>query len=108
MRLPRPLAVGANNGYGPAVTLQEILTATGRLESEIAALSPADPELATVVAEIEELQQELARVRSAQGPLVPDAGFEASSDERSAQGLEQALKSLFAAANSKRETLPST
>jgi hypothetical protein len=90
------------------VTLQSILTATGRLESEIAALSAADPELATVVAEIEELQRELARVRSAQGPLVPDAGRELSSDERSAQGLEQALKSLLAAANSKRETLPST
>jgi hypothetical protein len=90
------------------VTLQSILTATGRLESEIAALAPADPELAAVVAEIEDLRQELARVRSTQGPLVPATGGALSSDERSAQGLEQALKSLLAAANSKRETLPST
>jgi hypothetical protein len=86
------------------VTLQDILSAAGQLDTEITALSPEAVELATVVVRIEELQRELARIRAAQGPLIPDQERDSSVSETSARGLEQVLENLLAAANSKRES----
>ena len=55
------------------MTVDEIHGEVVRLEGEIEALRPGDPELAAVVARIRELEGDLERTRGALGPLVPDA-----------------------------------
>jgi len=82
--------------------LQFILDAVARLGAEVEQAQPGDPELAAVVATVNDLQQRLERVRSVLGPLVPDVNREPSHDEKTAANLEQALASLRRAAEARQ------
>ena len=84
------------------MTIQELLEAAVKLEQEIEATPVGAPELAAIVARISELQGELERTRSVQGPLVPDSSSPPSPDEVSGARLEDMLRSLLEAASSKR------
>jgi hypothetical protein len=84
------------------MTIQEILDAAMKVELEIEATPPGDPGFASMVARIVELQGELERTRSVQGPLVPDSSSPPTSDEVSGAYLEKTLRDLLAAASSKR------
>jgi hypothetical protein len=84
------------------MTIQEVLDAVMALEEDIEKAAPGDPELAADIARIQELEAEVRRIRSVQGPLVPDAASPPSYDERSAKQLDQALHDLMSAARSKQ------
>jgi hypothetical protein len=88
------------------MTVDEIHGEVVRLEGEIEALRPGDPELAAVVARIRELEGELERARGALGPLVPDAASPKSPEEISADELGEALGDLMRAATAKQEPVP--
>ncbi len=72
------------------------------LEKEIEDAPPGAPELAAIVARIAELQGELERTRSVQGPLVPDSSSPPSAAQMSGGYLADTLRSLLKAASSKR------
>ena len=82
--------------------LQAILESAQRLGTEVEQAEPGAPELAVVVAEVGDLQRRLERVRSAMGPLVPDANRELDLDEKSAANLERDLSSLRRAAEARQ------
>jgi hypothetical protein len=84
------------------VTIKDLLDAVAAVEDEIIKTPPGAPELASIVARIVELQGELERTRSVLGPVIPDASSPPSADEKSADDLERALRSLLSAASSKR------
>ena len=65
-------------------------------------LSQGDPELAAVVASVNDLQGRLERVRGVLGPLISDANREPSADEKTAASLERALASLRQAAQARQ------
>ena len=72
------------------------------LEKEIEDAQPGAPELAAIVARIGELQGDLERTISVQGPLVPDASSPPSADQVSGRYLVETLRNLLKAASSKR------
>jgi hypothetical protein len=83
------------------MTIQSVLEEVDRLEIKISDAPAGAPELASSVQRIGELQSELEKIRSLQGPLVPN-GDAPTADEKAATGLAAALQSLLEAANLKR------
>jgi hypothetical protein len=84
------------------VELQSILDSVARLGTEVEEAEPGAPELAAVIATVDDLQERLERVRSVLGPLMSDANREPSLDERTADDLERALTSLRHAAEARQ------
>ena len=82
--------------------LQYILDAVARRGTEVEQAQPGDPELAAVVASVNDLQGRLERVRGVLGPLISDANREPSADEKTAASLERALTSLRQAAQARQ------
>jgi hypothetical protein len=78
--------------------LQFILDSVARLGTEVEQAQPGDPELAAVVASVNDLEGRLERVRGVLAPLIPDANREPSADEKTAASLARALASLRQAA----------
>jgi hypothetical protein len=82
--------------------LQFILDSVERLGTEVEEAQPGDPELAAVIASVNDLQGRLERVRGVLAPLIPDANREPSPDEKTAASLERALASLRQAAEARQ------
>jgi hypothetical protein len=84
------------------MTVDEIHEQVVELEREITDLPPGAPELAAVIARLNELGGELERARSVLGPLVPDASSPRSLAEKTGDALASALDSLMRAATAKQ------
>jgi hypothetical protein len=84
------------------VTIADILASVMALEKEISDTPVGAPEFAAIVTQIADIQRELERTRSVQGPLIPDASSPKTADEESAIYLERSLRSLMKAAEAKR------
>lgn len=84
------------------MTLDEILKGTMAIEEQIERGTPGSPELSAAVARLRELQAELDRTRGLQAPLIPDSTRPLTDDQKSAEGLARAIRSLLAAAQSKQ------
>ena len=82
--------------------LQFILDAVARLGAEVEQAQPGAPELAAILASVNDLQGRLERVRGALGPFIPDANREPSANEKTVASLERALASLRQAAEARR------
>jgi hypothetical protein len=83
------------------MTIQEILDAVAEQEREITDLPPGSPQLRDALARVSDLEAEVERQRSLQGPLVPDASSPPTLEEKSLAELAEALHSLRRAIGSK-------
>ena len=85
------------------MTIQEIYEAVVNVETEITQREPGDPDLSLTISRIRELKSELDRMRGGMGPLIPDAASPPSADEVTAARLDNTLRNLLSAAQSKAE-----
>lgn len=84
------------------MTIPEILTAVAELELQLNDLPSGAQELPDALARISDLEAELERIRSLQGPLVPDASSPPTPAEKTVTELGAALRDLRSAATAKR------
>jgi hypothetical protein len=84
------------------MTIQQIIDAVADLQRGITDLPPGAPELREDLARISDLEAEVEKLRSVQGPLVPDADSPPSLAEKSTAELADALRDLRRAATLKQ------
>ena len=74
--------------------LQSILDSVTRLGTEVEQAEPGAPELAAVLAAVEDLKGRLQRIRGGLGTLIPEPEGQLELEEKTALHVEEALDGL--------------